>query len=307
MPERPWQELKVDFYGPLPTGQYLFVVIDTYSRFPEVDIFPSTSASAIIRKLDAIFARHGMPDKLKSDNGPPFFGNEFHRYIKALGIRHTTSTPLWPQGNSEVESFMKPLGKSICTAILEKRQGQQELHKFLLNYRITPHTTTKVLPAQLLYNRPVKGKLPMLPRKHKNINRHREARENDQLRKENAMNYANKRRNTKECDIKVGDLVICMQKKTNKFSSRFNVQSYKVIRVHGSTAVARHGDHFISSNSSFFKKVQQRVDAAADDDDGDDNVKYHKRATEKIPVRRSARSRIQTQIYGDLINSRLKR
>ncbi|XP_065054391.1 uncharacterized protein K02A2.6-like [Rhopilema esculentum] len=260
LPERPWQELKVDFYGPLPTGQYLFVVIDTYSRFPEVDIVPSTSASAIIPKLGAIFARHGMPDKLKSDNGPPFFGNEFHRYMKALGIRQTTYTLLWPQGNSEVESFMKPLGKSICTAILEKRQWQQELHKFLLNYRITPHTTTKVPPAQLLYNRPVKGKLPMLPRKHKNISRHREARENDQLRKENAMNYANKRRNTKECDIKVGDLVICMQKKTNKFSSRFNVQPYKVVRVYGSKVVARHGDHFISRNSSFFKKVQQRLD-----------------------------------------------
>eukprot|EP00795_Rhopilema_esculentum_P005373 gene5373-549_t len=100
----------------------------------------------------------------------------------------------------------------------------------------------------------------MLPRKHKNISRHREARENDQLRKENAMNYANKRRNTKECDIKVGDLVICMQKKTNKFSSRFNVQPYKVVRVYGSKVVARHGDHFISRNSSFFKKVQQRLD-----------------------------------------------
>eukprot|EP00795_Rhopilema_esculentum_P007362 gene7362-13097_t len=174
--------------------------------------------------------------------------------------------------------------------------------------RITPHTTTKVPPAQLLYNRPVIGKLPMLPRKLKNINRHREARENDQLRKGNAMNYANKRRNTKECDIKVGDLVICVQKKTNKFSSRFNVQPYKVVRVHGSKVVARHGDHFISRNSSFFKKVQQRLDgniaAAADDDD---NVEYHKRATEEIPVRRSARSRIQTQFYGDPINSRLIR
>eukprot|EP00795_Rhopilema_esculentum_P009483 gene9483-17215_t len=174
--------------------------------------------------------------------------------------------------------------------------------------RITPHTTTKVPPAQLLYNRPVKGKLPMLPRKHKNISRHREARENDQLRKENAMNYANKRRNTKGCDIKVGDLVICMQRKTNKFLSRFNVQPYKVVRVHGSKVVARHGDHFISRNSSFFKKVQQRLDgniaaAAADDD----NVEYHKRATEEIPVRRSARSRIQTQFYGDPINSRLIR
>ena len=30
LPDGPWQELKIDFYGPLPEGQHLLVVIDTY-------------------------------------------------------------------------------------------------------------------------------------------------------------------------------------------------------------------------------------------------------------------------------------
>ena len=39
----PWQNLAIDFYGPVPrSGQYLLVVIDTYSKFPEVEIVKST-------------------------------------------------------------------------------------------------------------------------------------------------------------------------------------------------------------------------------------------------------------------------
>ena len=58
--------------------------------------------------------------------------------MTAMGVTHTTSTPLWLQGNAEAEAFMKPLGKAIKTATLEHRPWQQELSKFLLHYRSTP-------------------------------------------------------------------------------------------------------------------------------------------------------------------------
>ena len=51
MPEGPWEVVHTDFYGPLPTGEYLLVVIDIYSRFPEVEIVRSTKASTVIPKL----------------------------------------------------------------------------------------------------------------------------------------------------------------------------------------------------------------------------------------------------------------
>ncbi len=74
----------------------LIVLIDCYSRYPEVEILKSISAKKVIHKLDAIFARHGIPVQLVSDNGPPFQGQEFKQYVMAMGIKHATSTPLWP-------------------------------------------------------------------------------------------------------------------------------------------------------------------------------------------------------------------
>ena len=69
----PWQTLPNDFYGPIPySEQYLLVVVDTYSKFPEIETVTSTLAKAIISTLDRIFASHGIPQQLKIDNGPPF-------------------------------------------------------------------------------------------------------------------------------------------------------------------------------------------------------------------------------------------
>ena len=251
MPDAPWDKVKIDFYGPLPSGQYILVVIDCYSRLPEIEILTAISAQKVIAKLDCIFARHGIPSHLTSDNGPPFQSNEFRRYMSAMGINHTTSTPLWPQGNAEAEAFMKPLGKAIKTAHLENRPWQQELSKFLLNYRSTPHSTTKIPPAQLLYNRQIRGKLPTLTRKFKVVNRHQEARTNEEKAKEIGKRYANERRATKYSGIK-GDTVLVRQKKGNRLSTNFSSTPYIVVAVKGSKVTAQNGSHSITRNLSFF-------------------------------------------------------
>ncbi|GFO33165.1 transposon ty3-g Gag-Pol polyprotein [Plakobranchus ocellatus] len=36
--KRPWDESSADFAGPFPSGDYLLIVIDDFSRFPEVEI-----------------------------------------------------------------------------------------------------------------------------------------------------------------------------------------------------------------------------------------------------------------------------
>ena len=70
LPSGPWKMLAMDFLGPFPSGDNLLVVIDEYSRFPEVEIVKSTSAKSVIPRLDTIFARQGIPNELKTDNGP---------------------------------------------------------------------------------------------------------------------------------------------------------------------------------------------------------------------------------------------
>ena len=61
LPSAPRKEVAVDFAGPFPSGDYIMVVTDEFSRFPEVEILTSTSATAVIPKLGAIFARQIMP------------------------------------------------------------------------------------------------------------------------------------------------------------------------------------------------------------------------------------------------------
>lgn len=80
LPDGPWEKVAVDFCGPMPTGEYLLVLMDEYSRFPIVEIIKSVSANT-----DKIFAKYGIPLELKSDNGPPFSSLPFHNFAKELG------------------------------------------------------------------------------------------------------------------------------------------------------------------------------------------------------------------------------
>lgn len=89
--------------GPIPTGEYLFVVVDYYSRYYEVEILSSIIASQIILRLEKIFAVHGLPVNITSDNRPQFRSEEFECYLVENGISHRKVTPLWAPANGEVE------------------------------------------------------------------------------------------------------------------------------------------------------------------------------------------------------------
>ena len=161
MPKGPLQTVHMDFFGPLPSGEYLLVLIDVYSRYPAVEIVRSTSASSVIPKIDKIFAMFGKHVKLTSGYGPPMNGEDFSRFMLILGIDLKPCTPKWSKGNAKVERIMQPLGKVIRAGQVEHRNWRQEIQRFLLNYRSAPHTSTKVSPAELLFNHPIKGKLPI--------------------------------------------------------------------------------------------------------------------------------------------------
>ena len=59
----------------------------------------TTTSTAIINKLRAIFARHGIPEKLVSDNGPQSSAQEFADFAKEWDFSHITSSLTYPQSN----------------------------------------------------------------------------------------------------------------------------------------------------------------------------------------------------------------
>ena len=82
LPSKPWERFAIDFCGPFPTGELALVVVDEYSRYPELEIVTPTSMTAIRPNLEKIFAIHGIPDLVKSDNRPPFDSHAFEDYTK---------------------------------------------------------------------------------------------------------------------------------------------------------------------------------------------------------------------------------
>jgi hypothetical protein len=93
LPERPWQHLHADFKGPIGEKYYLHVLIDQYSKFPEVDVLTSTKFEKLRPSLDRVFATHGIPERLTTDNGPPYSSNEMHQYAKRWGSSSPQSHP----------------------------------------------------------------------------------------------------------------------------------------------------------------------------------------------------------------------
>lgn len=261
IPAAPWTKVCIDFCGPFPSGDLLLVVIDEYSRYPEVEIIKSTAASTVLPKLDRIFATHGIPVEVKSDNGPPFQSLEFARYAQEKGFKHRKITPLWAPANSEAERFMRTVQKAIRTSTTEGRNWKQDLQQFLLQYRATPHSTTAKSPAELLFGRVLRTKLPEQQAATKD-NQDEALRQRDHAAKQKMKKYADQRRNHSKSTIKVGDTVLIRQRKKNKLSTRFKPDPVKVVERKGSMIVIRKRDGTkLARNVSYAKKISN--DSAA--------------------------------------------
>ena len=71
------------------------VVVDYYSKYIEIAEMSKTVGVLVTGKLKGIFARHGIPSEITSDNGPVFKSNEFANFGKEYGFRHMTSPPYY--------------------------------------------------------------------------------------------------------------------------------------------------------------------------------------------------------------------
>ena len=255
LPDGPWREVSVDFMD-LPSGEHLLVVYDDYSRYPEVEIVSSTSAQATIPKLDKIFATFGVPEVVRSDNGPPFNSRDFAKFAEYLGFHHRKITPLWPRSNGEVERLMRTLKKTYRTAKAQGTSWKQSVYQFLRNYRATPHSTTGLAPATVLFGRPIKTRLPeILPKLADDA-----LRTIDNAAKSRMATNADKRAKTKK-QISVGDNVIVKRDgHVRKDQTPYEPQIYTVTKKNGSMVTASCPHRTITRNTSFFKVIQRVPD-----------------------------------------------
>ena len=151
LPDYPWQVVGTDLFE-LKGMQYL-LVIDYFSRYPEVIKMSSTTSKSTIAALKSVFSRHGIPEVERSDNGPQYNSQEFTSFAEVYNFRHVTSSPLYPQSNGQAERSVQTVKKIL-------RQSD-DIYKGLLVYRSTPMPWCSLSPAELSMGRKLRTSLPL--------------------------------------------------------------------------------------------------------------------------------------------------
>lgn len=159
-PLQPWQRVHADFAD--CGGKRYLIMVDGNSKWIEAMSLSKTDAHATITVMRSIFARFGLPSLLVTDNGLPFFSQEFKTFCKKICIKHLTTAPYRPQGNGAAENAVKTVKKAIKRALYEGEEVATALSKFLFQYRNCQHATTGVSPAVALQGRRLRGRLDAL-------------------------------------------------------------------------------------------------------------------------------------------------
>ena len=149
LPQYPWQKVATDLFT-LNGSDYL-VVVDYFSR-PEVIQLRSTTSQTIINTLKPVFARHGIPETLRSDNGPQFTSREFADFALSYQFTHTTSSPHYPVSNGHTERAVQTVKRLL--------KRSDDPYVALLSYRATPLPWCGRSPAELLMGRNIRSTLP---------------------------------------------------------------------------------------------------------------------------------------------------
>ena len=237
LPERPWETTEIDFCGPFPSKEYALVITDQYTRYPEVEFVYSTAIKPVRKKMKKIFATHGVPKTVQSDNGPPFNSDDFKEFAAEMGFTHNKITPRHPKAQGQVEGFNKLMNKTAAIARAEGVDLQEATYDMLQAYRETPHPATGTAPYKLLMNREIRTRLDHYPTERSN--RDEEIRKRDSKYKEKVKSYHDRRNRAKEHKFKVGEAVLLKRDKKRKGDTPFESYICIATKVIGSTIHAR--------------------------------------------------------------------
>lgn len=229
MPSKPWVDIAIDFLGPMPSGVYLLVVIDYYSRYKEVEVMNKITAKETVNRLNTIFTRLGYPRTITLDNAKQFVGLELEEYNRKHGIHLNHSTPYWPQENGLVERQNRSLLKRLQISNALGRDWHQDLQDYLVMYYTTPHSTTGRTPSELMHGRTIRSKIPTL-QDIETTPTTSEVADRDRLQKQKGKENEDSRRGARSSSIDLGDKVLMKNLLPgNKLQTTFGSKEFKVI------------------------------------------------------------------------------
>lgn len=222
----------MDFSTPsIKEGWKALVIVDHYSRFLVAKQMHKTDAEAVIKVLKGVFQTYYLPKTIQCDNGPPFQSGPLHGWLKDQGITVRNTTELNPTENGMVERKMQGINKISAIARLKKKSWSQALEEYVTDYNSWPHAATGIAPADLMFGRPIRHKLPNFATEEPDEG-DEEMRDKDQEIKSRRNDIENRKRRAVDItEFKIGDCVRIQQEKRDKCDINYKGAKFEIIEL----------------------------------------------------------------------------
>lgn len=116
--------------------KYVHVTIDTFSKMIWATALPGEKAHHVYKHLLACFAVLGVPEQIKTDNGPAYISQKLRTFLLKWGVKHTTGIPHSPTRQGLIERTHQVLKDCLNKQKGTETDAQQRLYRtlFTLNY-----------------------------------------------------------------------------------------------------------------------------------------------------------------------------
>ena len=272
----PFYMVSADIIGPLKTtrqgNKYILTVIDYYTKYAEAEALPNQEAVTVVKALEQIFSRHGIPSILLTDQGRNFESHLFTSMCQLFGIDKKRTTPYHPQTNGLCERF-----NGVLKLLLRMRVNQdlddwdEQLPSALLAYRVSKQESTGVSPFELMYGRepkvsfdvrregeerqkPIGGPaqyLTELKKRHNEL-RHYVTEKTEKAQSKQKRNYDQKFRVEQSRELEAGDIVLYKNFRATGLSQKYTGPYRIVSKIDGNCEIESIEDgkrKFVHSNT----------------------------------------------------------
>ena len=157
----PFQCVCCDFFS--HKGSTYLIDVDRYSNWPAIEC-SQDGAKGLVNSLRRAFVTYGIPEELASDGGPEFQSNTLQGFLRTWGVHHRLSSVAFPHSNCRAE-----IGVKIMKHILTNNTGPNggldvdAVQRAILQHRNTPDPATRLSPAMIVFGRPIRDFIPILP------------------------------------------------------------------------------------------------------------------------------------------------
>lgn len=151
----PMDTLHIDHLGPFCKSSsghsYLFVVVDSYTKFVWALPTKTTKSIEAEQKLADIFGYFGYPRRIISDSGAAFTSKRFKEFCNTNQVKHVINSVASPRSNGQVERYNRTLLEAINKSTTDERNWDTCLSKVLWGINNTPNSSTGFPAYRLMF------------------------------------------------------------------------------------------------------------------------------------------------------------